>query len=207
MKKIAITQRVDEFHDRGETRDALDQRLNMFVRCAEFLPFPIPNDVSNKKTKPQSHVYFLTDWIKCVEPDAFILSGGGNLGENCARDNTEQWILKYASENNLPVFGICRGVQAMAKYEGVEIHEVKNHVAKSHKISGVISGVVNSFHNYSINHCPNGFEVLAKSDDGEIEAIGNSKKFWEGWMWHPERADDFERGHIRRFSRLVNKDL
>ncbi len=40
---VGITQRVDFVEDRAEFRDALDQRLAMWVRQAGFLPVAVTN--------------------------------------------------------------------------------------------------------------------------------------------------------------------
>ena len=43
MKVVALSQRVDVFPERGESRDAIDQRLISFLLDAGFLPVPVPN--------------------------------------------------------------------------------------------------------------------------------------------------------------------
>ena len=47
--------------------------------------------------------------------------------------------------------------------------------------------LVNSFHQYGFLKCPPFFKVLAKSNDGVIEAVSHEELNWEGWMWHPEK--------------------
>ena len=43
LKVVAVSQRVDHFPDRNETRDALDQRMITFLLFAGFIPVPVPN--------------------------------------------------------------------------------------------------------------------------------------------------------------------
>ena len=66
----------------------------------------------------------------------------------------------------------------------------------------IIKKEVNSYHAYSITECPKGFEILALSEDGEIEAIRHSSLPFEGWMWHPEREIKFSNNDIYRLKKL-----
>ena len=118
--------------------------------------------------------------------------GGNNIGEYPVRDLTEDHLLSWAEVNEVPVLGVCRGMQMIANWAGSGLVAVDGHTGSSHKllISGGESGfpkVVNSFHDWAIVECPDKFKVLAHSEDGVIEAIRHQSLKWEGWMWHPER--------------------
>jgi putative glutamine amidotransferase len=63
-------------------------------------------------------------------------------------------------------------------------------------------GEANSYHTQGLLSCPDGFTVLASSEDGEIEAIRHQTLLWEGWMWHPERSQDFAARDIERLRAL-----
>jgi len=202
MKLVGITQRIDEFIDRDETRDSLDQRLNSFVQAAGYIPVPIPNfsfEHTHREGGKENH---FSQWLNKFLPDAFILSGGSNIGENANRDMTENQILTYAEKRSLPMLGICRGMLMMAQRAGIALHKIENHVATKHKIHGEINELVNSFHNLAIDSCPDEFSVLAQSLDGEIEAIRHRVLKWEGWMWHPERMVEFSKVDIARTQAL-----
>ena len=43
MKVVAVSQRVDMFLDRNESRDALDQKLIDFLLSIDCLAVPVPN--------------------------------------------------------------------------------------------------------------------------------------------------------------------
>ncbi len=202
MKVIGITQRVDEFIDLNETRDSLDQRLILFVQTAGYIPVPIPNFSIDAEHCGDNNRTYYYHWFDQFSLDAIILSGGADLGANANRDTTENQLLNYAEEKGLPVLGICRGMQIMAHRAGVSLHKIENHVATKHKIFGKINNLVNSFHNFSIDSCPDGFSVLAQSLDGEIEAIQHRTLDWEGWMWHPERMVEFSDIDIARTQAL-----
>ena len=90
----------------------------------------------------------------------------------------------------------------IAKYLGVSLQESKNHSAVRHEISGVINRQVNSYHNFIIESCPNNFSILARSNEGYIEAIKHNKLPWEGWMWHPERESIFHQNDLERLRSL-----
>jgi len=45
VKVVAVSQRVDDYPDRNERRDVLDQRLIEFLLAAGYLPIPVPNSL------------------------------------------------------------------------------------------------------------------------------------------------------------------
>jgi putative glutamine amidotransferase len=193
MKVVAISQRVDVFPERGESRDALDQRLVAFLLAAGCLPVPVPNGMCRRA---------LEDWLGAVAPRAILLSGGNDIGQCTTRDLTEGRLLEHARSANLPVLGICRGMQMIAHWSGGALKPVTGHVRVRHPLSGQINVQVNSYHRLTLADCPDGFEVLARSEDGEIEAIRHASLSWEGWMWHPEREDVFALHDLQRLKSL-----
>jgi len=195
MKVVAVSQRVDAIPERGENRDALDQRLSTFITECGGLAVPVPNALTACNV--------LDLWLDRVQPAAIILSGGNDIGQCLSRDLTERHLLDHALKRNLPVLGICRGMQMMAVWAGGGLKLVDGHVQSRHLLSGEIAGTVNSFHNFSLDGCPDGFNVLATSEDGEIEAVRHHKLRWEGWMWHPERCPQFASSDINRLKGLL----
>lgn len=123
--------------------------------------------------------------------DRLILSGGDDIGTAPLRDATELCLLDGAEEYSIPVLGICRGMQVMAHRAGIALIEIEGHAATRHALHGLRDDVVNSFHKFSLAECPLDYEVVARADDGNIEAIRHRFLPWEGWMWHPEREVDF----------------
>lgn len=195
MKRVAISQRVDSHPERRETRDALDQRLVDWVLDAGYLPLPIPNSLGVCGDA-------LATWLQGINPDALLLSGGNDIGESLARDTTEKKLLDFAKSQALPVLGICHGMQMMNAWAGGTLLACSNHVRTRHDLHGDFTENVNSYHNFALAQCPPDFHIVAKSEDGTIEAIRHDTLPWEGWMWHPEREPEFDQRHLVRVRKL-----
>ena len=131
-----------------------------------------------------------------------ILTGGEDIGVSDIRDKTEFALLNWAEANDIPTLGICRGMQLMSVWAGSNLKLVENHISVRHLLNGEISGEVNSFHGFAPTKCPVSFKLLAKSEDGSIEAIRHEKKPMEGWMWHPERELPAQATDIQQLQRL-----
>ena len=202
MKVVAVSQRVDHFPDRSEVRDALDQRLATFLLVAGLIPVPVPNALHQILPDDRCEPEPLSAWLAAVKPQAFVLSGGNDVGRCRERDLTESWLLDHANQHQMPLLGICRGMQMMAHWAGVDLSVVQGHVRTRHRLTGEIVGEVNSYHGFSLTTCPPEFKVLARSEDGEIEAICHQRLPWEGWMWHPEREGNFDPRDLQRIKVL-----
>ncbi len=162
----------------GNLYDASDRSLTEFLVNCNLVPFIATN------RKYLAQVYFET-----INPDILILSGGDDLGANKERDQFEFAALDLAVVTNIKVFGICRGAQLMAVHQGGKIEKNHNHANTSHEVNGFYNLRVKSFHNFVITDAPK-FNILARSEDGQIEALRHDFLPWEGWMWHPERETD-----------------
>lgn len=202
MNIVAVSQQIDQFSEYQEVRDVLDQRLITFLLAAGFIPVPVPNSLYKTLPNGQYDHEALNVWLEKLKPAALVLSGGNDIGQFNARDLTEGWLLDYARVHRSPVLGICRGMQMLAHWAGTDLHSVQGHVRTRHNLYGKITGDVNSYHAYSLVTCPDSFEVLAQSEDGEIEAIRHRSLPWEGWMWHPEREECVDVRDLQRIRRL-----
>lgn len=198
MKKVLVSQRVDDYPDRNERRDALDQRLILWLMESKLLPVPVPNLLIFGRNRSES----LIEWIREIGAEGVILSGGNDINNCVERDATESELLEFARKNNKPLLGICRGMQMMAVSSGVELIEISGHVRTTHQLNGEITGEANSYHNLALKECPVEYRVTATAKDGSIEAIAHNKLNWEGWMWHPEREEKFLERDKKRIKKM-----
>lgn len=119
--------------------------------------------------------------------DLVVLSGGESIGVDERRDAFEFQLLHKARNAQVPVLGICRGMQLMMAQEGVFPSDILGHAGSRHNITGVIQGEVNSCHHYGFYSFPQGFDLISSADDASIESVHHKKNNWLGVLWHPER--------------------
>lgn len=190
MKKLlGVSLRVENIPTHNEKRDAISQDWTEFLSKIDAYPVLIPNKVEN-----------IQDFLDNFQLDGIILSGGDNVGEFPERDKTELNILEYAIRKNIPVLGVCRGMQLVNYYFGGKViqSEKKEHVGKFHPISFLTktciekigtNTTVNSFHNNLLlkENLGKDLENFAIAEDNTIEGFFHKKFPILGVMWHPER--------------------
>jgi len=199
--RIGVSQRRVSLVDRNEERDAIDVRLIKLLWDLGFLPIPLISGINDHH-----------EYLSALSLDGFVLSGGNNIGECEDRDVFEIEILKFSIMFNLPVLGVCRGMQLINQFQKGKLRKVENHVAVSHDVSGLlfsdVAEKVNSFHDYGIfeDILGHDFDVLASADDGVIEALAHSEYRWLGIMWHPERNAQISEIDKKIIFSHLNKD-
>jgi len=204
VRIVAVSQRIDDYPDRGERRDALDQALVRFLLACGCLALPLPNALLGEAPSGTPCREAFDEWTARVRPEGVLLSGGNDPGGCPDRDSTESLLMEYAEGLRLPLLGICRGMQMMGLRAGASLVRVEGHVRTRHELHGERTGVVNSFHNFALSKCPEDYTVPARSGDGVPEAIRHVALPWEGWMWHPEREPLFCAMDIERARRLFD---
>jgi putative glutamine amidotransferase len=185
------------------------------VIAAGALPVILPGSGSIKKAAP---------YLKTFK--GLILAGGGdvdpayfneephpNLGEiTPARDRFEIMLIKSALRMNMPILGICRGIQilniacggSVIQHIPAEVKKPLKHsqaaprdhathrvyIDKSSRLAQILQAEVmrvNSFHHQAVGNPVLEFIVSAISKDGVIETIEHPKyRFVLGVQWHPE---------------------
>jgi putative glutamine amidotransferase len=194
MKTVAVTQRVVVDPPHGTRRDCLDQVWVKFLLGCGLIPIPVPNSVDAALTI-------------CEQVGGIVLTGGNDLtaygGDAPDRDATETALLDLAERRDLPVLGVCRGMQMIQHRFGSRLERVQGHVAPRQRIS--IDGrnvEVNSFHNFGATEVHPPLMTWAIADDGVIKAVKHAGRRMLGVMWHPERLDPFAADDLALFSRF-----
>jgi len=183
MKTVAVTQRVAVDPPHGTRRDCLDQVWVKFLLHCGLLPIPVPNSVDAALTI-------------CEKVGGIVLTGGNDLaaygGDAPERDETETALLDLAERRDLPILGVCRGMQMIQHRFGSRLQRVQGHVAPRQRISIEGKSVeVNSFHNFGAMEVFPPLMTWAVADDGVIKAVRHTGRRMIGVMWHPERLEPF----------------
>ncbi|HEY9576273.1 MAG TPA: gamma-glutamyl-gamma-aminobutyrate hydrolase family protein [Pseudobacillus sp.] len=177
--------------------------------------------------------------------DGLLLTGGSDvnphlyghpykkgLGDiNPIRDAFELKLIERAIKRQMPILGICRGLQLLnVFFEGTLIQDMDhayqtdiNHAGYmgprwniAHKVKlakdsmlyhcfGKEEVEVNSFHHQMIDTLGQGLEISALSEDGVIEGIVHKDyPFVAAVQWHPEMMFDVHQEQLKLFELFVN---
>ncbi len=159
-----------------------------------------------------------------------LLTGGGDVAPQCYgdtwqhdqtygidpdRDRVEIALVRWAVEQDKPLFAICRGIQVLNVALGGTLFQhvpdafpsdnpVQHRGDMAHRdrpvhavaiepasrlaaIMGATCAEVNSFHHQAIRDLAAGLRVVARAPDGVIEAVEMpTRRYALGVQWHPE---------------------
>ena len=184
------------------------------IVCAGGVPMVLP---------PVDDAEVLINMLEGI--DGLVLTGGADYnplwyGEqpekelhtiNSTRDLPELLLTRLAFNRQIPILGICRGVQTMAiALGGNLVQDLKTPLKHSqdaprseatHSVTitegSTLYGLygqetfVNSFHHQAVKDCGSHLHVVATAPDGVIEAVESTEqKALMGVQWHPEWMGD-----------------
>ncbi len=159
------------------------------------------------------------------ECDGLVLTGGEDVcpelyGDwadetvhvDSERDGVEYKLIDAALKKQIPILGICRGLQVLNVYFGgtliidlekycnrfhkaISDTEDRNHNVKligDSRLKNFVKeevGIVNSSHHQAADRIGGGLRVVARADDGTVEAIESESTSSRvaAVQWHPER--------------------
>jgi putative glutamine amidotransferase len=206
--KAGVSLRVVENPIYKERHDQISHDLITFLQRQGMLPVLMPNLYED-----------ITAYADSMGIDFLLLSGGNNVvpinqdesllvpDAFIERDLTEKKLIHYALENQIPILGICRGMQMINVYfHGKIERDLKSvcqgetvHVCERHEIRIIheeiksIMGTsrihTNSYHNQGIlaNDLGIGLKPFALGEGNNIEGFYHPTHHMIGVQWHPER--------------------
>lgn len=151
------------------------------------------------------------------------------------RDDFELMLVRKALAMDMPVLGICRGMQVMVIASGGTLHQdidtcvIRNRRIKhfqecsfsadthlvelqaNTRLFEIIQKdavMTNTIHHQAVNQMPEGYLVTGRSRDGIIEAVESTRHtFVLGVQWHPEKLLEKNRDWAKLFTVFVDKAL
>ncbi|MEE2768781.1 MAG: gamma-glutamyl-gamma-aminobutyrate hydrolase family protein [Actinomycetota bacterium] len=149
-----------------------------------------------------------------VDPAIYGARPDPNLGPlEQERDTREIALLEAAAETDMPVFGICRGIQVLNVHAGGTLHQhVADHARQDQPCDQEIHRVhfekgslpdrlygaeigVNSLHHQAVDQLGEGLRAVGWSAPGpdgqsQVEALESDDGRIFGVQWHPEMMTD-----------------
>ena len=154
----------------------------------------------------------------------------GTLELDETRDQYELDAIAFALEHDLPILGICRGIQVLNVALGGSLcqdipsaldspldhsqkeprHQPTHHVkvregSRLAAILGTLAVDVNSFHHQALKALGRGLTAVAWAPDGIVEGaeLADAERFVVGVQWHPEDLVDHDPAARNLFAALV----
>jgi putative glutamine amidotransferase len=202
-RHVGVTMRLAPAASYPEPRDALSHDFTRMLEQLDARFTLIPNGLADP-----------VRFFRRAGCDALLLTGGDDLG-NSARDEVENALLSHAVAERLPVLGVCRGLQHVARFFGAPLCRELSaapgagpHVAVEHSVQ--LSGrmqrlfatearAVNSFHAHAVlvRDLPTVLELGAQAAGGLVEGVVHRELPLWAVQWHPERTSPDATGEAR----------
>src|SRR5579862_5010702 len=225
---IGISCGTSALDQRAQTeQDRLNRAYSYALALAGATPVLLPNIVEPNQGNA------ILDRL-----NGLLLSGGYDVdpalyGESTlndtvevdsTRDHYELPLIRLAFTQDVPLFAICRGIQALnvalggSLYQDIPAqmpaagahrqtaprHEATHSiaVASGSRLAAIVGADeidVNSFHHQALKGVATELEVVARASDGVVEAVeSRSRRFCVGVQFHPEEMVADADGPARR---------
>ena len=202
---LAVSMRIVSNDTYPEQRDAISHDWINFLEEMGVTPVFVPNLLHDP-----------VDYIKQIGASGLILTGGNDIGaipletrkhllKPSQRDSTEHTLLSHSVANNLPIFGVCRGLQMInIFFDGGltrDLSSVGTHANTKHKVEivqqlssrmrEIDSVITNSYHNQGVllrTLSPH-LKAFALAAGDVVEGLYHPNKDIVAVQWHPERPN------------------
>ena len=227
---IGITSDRDSAQDNIESQYYVRRNYCAAVASAGGIPVVLPYDAASA----DEHLALLdglliTGGMFDVAPEEYGVQAKypDKIVMKSDRTRFERALLRGALARNIPVLGICGGMQLIAVEMGAKLHQhipsdvdttiehkqsVPCNIAahgvrilpgtQLHRLMGTDSLRVNSLHHQAVAGGNSRLRIAALSDDGVVESIEvPEREFCIGVQWHPEYL--LNEGERNLFAELV----
>tara|TARA_B100001939_G_scaffold345043_1_gene360776 strand:+ start:955 stop:1569 length:615 start_codon:yes stop_codon:yes gene_type:complete len=191
MKNILIS--TNSIIKNDEVFSSVDS--NWYEYFKDYQIIPVPNNIN-----------FFKNYLSITEVSLIVLSGGGDIKLNklskgpfdMQRELVEEFLIEYATKKNIPLLGICRGMQKILTITNKNLEFVVNKVKikNEYQLKGfdnnkyIPKGTRLCFNNYSIKNSSEiekSWKILNTDQNDNVLSVLNKKNNILCLMWHPER--------------------
>ena len=192
------------------TKDIHSQRILILDFGSQYTQL-IARRVREYGVYSELHAFDMSaDLIKTFRPDGIILSGG----PESVTETTTPRANPVVFELGVPVLGICYGMQTMAAqlggsvessdsrefgYAEVEVHghsELLRNIEDSRTVDSKSLLDVWMSHGDKVTGLPEGFKVIAKTDNAPFAGMADEARRFYGLQFHPEVTHTKQGGRI-----------
>ena len=136
--------------------------------------------------------------VQAMQPQGLVLSGGpcSVYDEEAPQLSKAFLSMKRADGRPMPVLGVCYGLQAMAHLQGGLVEQAeRREYGQAHieidNSEGLLAGVSNGSivwmsHGDHLTRLPDGYEVIAHTENAPVAAVRSTKQPHYGLQFHPE---------------------